>query len=295
MKEKRPLPIKAADYIKIPKDFTSLHDLKELIGNYDLVTRLTTALNNYNRHYLDSYLMNVNEVLAFIPESQWYDYKISCRGSISHATNTWSIDVNSKWDDDKKKIKLYKSKKYPLVEIPPEIYTPEQIADRKKFNIKDTKRIYFKVPLNDALINYIDEKPLLEFNKSENVSKEDKIFIVNSKDKTVEVVMWALNKPDMHYKYSSITYDLSKIEYELDKEKNLTIKCNYSYTAHQTFGGVWISTFGGNGYLRGGTTSPYTINGYDIYKFCTRTNLFLGYFGFKEDEKRARVKKTSAW
>ena len=63
------------DYIKIPKDFKSLHELKDLVNNYDLVTRLSEALNGYQQMYLESYLMTYDEVLKFIPESKHELYK----------------------------------------------------------------------------------------------------------------------------------------------------------------------------------------------------------------------------
>lgn len=258
------------DYIKIPKDFQSLHDLKELIGNYDLVTRLTSALNNYNRHYLDSYLMSADEVLQFIPESQWYDYDITCRGQNGHFV-TRTHDMNPKESYYTSEIKMYTKKKYP------------------EFKSKTNKGyIYFKIPLNDSLISYIKEDQYVDDNKFPKITKEDKVFIVNTLDKKIEVVMWATSKLKTHYRYASVEYDIKRIDYELDAEKNLTIKCPYSYTASQAVGGVWINGRA-TGYLRGEKYVDYTIKGYDIYKFCTRTNQFLGYKGFKEDKKREWV------
>jgi len=41
-----------------------------------------------------------------------------------------------------------------------------------------------------------------------------------------------------------------------------------------------------NGYLSGESHIDYTINGFDIYEFCTKTNKYLGYKGCEEDERR---------
>jgi hypothetical protein len=88
------------EFITIPTDFTSLHDLKELVSNYDLVTRLTSALNNYNRHYLDSYLMTLDEVLEYVPETEYKNYRIQERGEIQSAC------VSSTFNPDELKKKL---------------------------------------------------------------------------------------------------------------------------------------------------------------------------------------------
>lgn len=68
------------DFIKIPTDFKSLHDLKDLVNNYDLVSRLSNALNNYQRAHIDSYLMTMDEVLEYIPIKHHDEYKIYVSG-----------------------------------------------------------------------------------------------------------------------------------------------------------------------------------------------------------------------
>ena len=61
-------------FIKIPTDFKSLHDLKDLVNNYDLVSRLSNLLNNYQKAHIDSYLMTMDEVLEYIPEKDHESY-----------------------------------------------------------------------------------------------------------------------------------------------------------------------------------------------------------------------------
>lgn len=67
-------------FIKIPTDFKSLHDLKDLVNNYDLVSRLSNLLNNYQKAHIDSYLMTMDEVLEYIPEKDHESYKIYVSG-----------------------------------------------------------------------------------------------------------------------------------------------------------------------------------------------------------------------
>ena len=72
---------KESKFIKIPKDFQSLNDLTELVQNYDFVSRLSNALNGYHRAYIESYLMTMEEVLDYIPKSQYDKYELHYRGS----------------------------------------------------------------------------------------------------------------------------------------------------------------------------------------------------------------------
>jgi hypothetical protein len=241
------------DYIKIPKDFKSLHELKDLVNNYDLVTRLSQALNGYQRMYLDSYLMTYDDVLRFIPESQHSVYDVQIRGK----------------DSD------YLMRSY--------------IGEKKK---GADKYGYARNSLSSVLLNV-------------DVTKNDKAFLVNAEDKKVDVCFWfdsaAVNARALENKqqqnaakyglyggpkrhYADVVYN-GKMDFSLDSiTRMLVIYAHYSYGAKQAVGGVWIN--GGNGYLSGHSYTDYTINGYDIYHFCTRTNKYMGYKGFQEDPQR---------
>ena len=70
------------DFIKIPKDFKSIHELKELVSNYGLVRRLIAALDDYQCMYVNSFLMNLDEVLTYIPEVQHEEYKVKLRNDV---------------------------------------------------------------------------------------------------------------------------------------------------------------------------------------------------------------------
>ena len=68
-----------AEFIKIPKDFNSLHDLKDLVVNYELTEKFINALKDYQSAYLNNFLMDYDELLNYIPESQHNKYKIYIR------------------------------------------------------------------------------------------------------------------------------------------------------------------------------------------------------------------------
>jgi len=74
------MKLKEQKYIKIPTDFTSLHDLKELLENYELTSKLQNALNDYQEHYITSNMKTLDEVLEYIPKTQYEKYSVKYRG-----------------------------------------------------------------------------------------------------------------------------------------------------------------------------------------------------------------------
>ena len=60
--------MKKNKFITIPADFKSLHDLKELTSNYDVMMNLFNALNGYQNAYVDSLLMSYNDLISYLPE-----------------------------------------------------------------------------------------------------------------------------------------------------------------------------------------------------------------------------------
>jgi len=281
-------------FISIPTDFHSLHDLKELIGNYDLVTRLTAALNNYNAHYLDSYLMNMDEVLQYIPESEWPLYTIHVRGSISNVCKSQDFTLQYLEKIQKTKKLEYDFERETLKELNLCIkmnYTrfkiiPHQkdIDHHNKYWLKEKgpfqPSYFYQFPIDQSLLRF--------FNcKYEKRDKTEKIMLIDTINKIVEVCPWAAKK-----KFETDTF--TKQEFTLDKDKNLTLKQHYTVDDHYTIGGVWINGRA-NGYLSGGQSFPYTRNGYEMYKFCTRTNKFLGYEFGAEDKRKEWQAYKNAW
>lgn len=87
-----------ADYIKIPKDFKSLHELKDLVNNYDLISRLSNALNNYQRLYIEDYLLTLDGVLQYIPEAQQRSYAMQIR---TEKTDSTTGNIDYVWEPKK--------------------------------------------------------------------------------------------------------------------------------------------------------------------------------------------------
>ena len=59
---------KSENFITIPKDFQSLHDLKDLVDNYEVLSKLANALNGYQKLYVDSYLKTFYELKTYLPK-----------------------------------------------------------------------------------------------------------------------------------------------------------------------------------------------------------------------------------
>lgn len=240
------------DYIKIPKDFKSLHELKDLVNNYDLVTRLSEALNGYQQMYLESYLMTYDEVLKFIPESQHELYKIYIRKEDSKHVMEEYIGKDKKGAD-----------KY---------------GYRKRTLSESLLRIDVKKDDKAFLVNAEDKKIDVCFWSSYKVAN----------DKTLEKKKKELDDTmlDSSIKIKVDVVYTGKINFSLNPEtRMLVIHTHYSYTAMQAVGGVWINGRQ-NGYLSGHSYHPYDINGYDIYHFCTKTNKYVGYKGNKESKHK---------
>ena len=69
------------DFIKIPRDFNSLHDLGDLVSNFELTNKLMIALNGYQRSYVNSMLLTGDELLATIPQRDHSKYTLKSRSS----------------------------------------------------------------------------------------------------------------------------------------------------------------------------------------------------------------------
>lgn len=117
---------KTENFITIPKDFQSLHDLKDLVDNYEVLSKLANALNGYQKLYVDSYLKTFYELKTYLPKG--------------------SEDVYQVWDEPYKKSQYYKM---PLKKF--ETRISEEDKDKKLFLV-DTKNKVIQIFGNcDAL------------------------------------------------------------------------------------------------------------------------------------------------
>jgi hypothetical protein len=107
--------------------------------------------------------------------------------------------------------------------------------------------------------------------------KQERIFMVNTIKKEINVIYWFSNK--LFYNRS---YGLNReVEYEIDEERILSVKVHFTITEYQQVGGSKIMCGTGHSYFRGGQSVPYTRKGYELYQFDTKTNLYLGYIEAK--------------
>lgn len=235
-----------SEFIKIPTDFKSLHDLKDLVHNFDLVSRLSNALNDYQRAHIDSYLMTYNQVLEYIPLKDQENYKVF-------------------WVDREMRKYLGYNEKTEKYEYATELYPRLFKAFEKESYGCGVAKVECEEP------------------------EQKRIYMVDTLNKRVDIVYWAEN-----IKLPDIKRDYGKIDYEITEDKILVVKVNYTFTAHQTVGGVWINGRA-RGYLSGGTSVPYTSSGYSIYHFDTKTNQYIGYKGEWQEEGRPWVESKSGW
>jgi hypothetical protein len=64
------------DYIKIPKDFNSLHELKSFGLMYGAAINFIKKVNEYQGSYFASFCKNLDEVLQYIPENKYSTYDV---------------------------------------------------------------------------------------------------------------------------------------------------------------------------------------------------------------------------
>lgn len=257
------------------------------------MTRLTTALNGYNRAYIDSFLMTMDEVLQFIPEDQHKLYKLSCRDDSYNLNSTYAY---KSYVEEKKEWKVFnkgkKNEKHEHVLVGTKVIPASKYAYLLPANKKDGNA---NLPLDVALHHLFEPNELKGMfaddaeTKRKRIKENERVFMVDIDNKLVEICPWAVNKS------RGVSYT-GKMTFDLDENKNLTLRCEYTYCDYQQVGGSKIMCQTGYSYFRGGKTETYERIGNDVYKFCTRTNKFLGYIGTEtKKDKRASWLKTSGW
>lgn len=70
------------DFIKIPRDFKSLHDLGDLVSNFEITNRLMVALNDYQMAYINSMLLTGDQLLKTIPKRDHSKFTLKCRDKL---------------------------------------------------------------------------------------------------------------------------------------------------------------------------------------------------------------------
>lgn len=62
--------------ITIPTDFESLHELKDLGTKYGAAIKFLETINEYRYSYFESFVKTYDQVLQYIPETQYKLYKV---------------------------------------------------------------------------------------------------------------------------------------------------------------------------------------------------------------------------
>lgn len=246
------------DFIKIPIDFRSVHDLSELVGNYELVSNLLKVLHNYQRTYIDSHFMDIEEVIKYIPEKDLPYYKCSVASADSSSEYTNNSTDNSYIIKDGNKPKILKiAKKYRKISK----------NDAEWFRLYHVLELLPKIKRteeSEADIEYftglINENFSGVLKGIENSKK--RIFLVDTINKIIHPCQWAIEG--------------IPIGYDIDPKKHiLEVSVMTSFNDRYAVGGAWINGRA-NGYLSGHTSHDYTRTRELKYHFCTRTNRFLG-------------------
>lgn len=246
------------NYIKIPKDFKNLHDLGDLVNNYELMSKLQNALNNYQDTYFKSFIKSYDEVLDYIPKSNYNKYKIRFKNKyLFNYKSYWGnkIENDGKIEQNWADISVKLNKKY------------NYWANRYNEHIS-----YFKINDSNSL-NINDIK--------------NGLFIVNDIKKEI-ILLDIINNPNIETKLlpanDSLIYKNNN--YTVDVENNkLNVQLDFEHKTSYPMGGVWINGRK-NGYLSGDYTYiPYTRYGYYKYIFDTNKNEFIDYNYYIDPKK----------
>lgn len=65
------------NFVKIPKDFESLHELTDFKNQYSAATNFIKKIDEYRNSYFNSFIKSYDDVLQYIPEKQLKSYHVS--------------------------------------------------------------------------------------------------------------------------------------------------------------------------------------------------------------------------
>jgi hypothetical protein len=216
------------DYIKIPKDFNSLHELKSFGLMYGAAINFIKKVDEYQDSYFASFCRNYDEVLQYIPENK-------------HSTYDMYLLDNQ----------ICRLDEFDITQI--------QFAERCDM-IK---------PINKILtVERLSYRP---------VYTTDKMFLVDTLNKRVQLCPWILRSSTIDKKIYNHFFRISYSGYDIkiDAANNVfrvvvklstkDIFLNQSYYRYNDF------------------TPSYRHMQYEIHDFCMRTNEYIGYNKEKSD------------
>lgn len=257
------------EYYKLPKDFASLHNLKDLVKYHKTTLEVQESLNQYKdnltkytQEFFNSFVMNQDEVLSFIPESELSQYEV-CQQGVEIMTYRTYSPQNEKYDNFKRSID--------------ECLKLASNNSNVKIFLVDTinKKIEICYWLNEN-VETISEK---QFDRKwqEGVGYvQSKINLRNFKQRTPDD-----KDCDVFNSYRASEYSTHYMG--VNDDSVLVVKAEFrrSYSQYECKP---------NGF--GGRYASVCCHGYDIHHFCLKTNRYLGFqaniskYGTEEKGKR---------
>lgn len=231
------------EFIKIPRDFKSLHDLKDLLREHKFLRRLLSALKDYKKAYVEDHLMTISGVLAYIPPTKLDEYQLHCRGrSFLYSKEDQSLPFERRLEIFLRRV--------------------NHLPDTKEGGGVDAFRKF----LDGKAICLVDtHKKIVEFCgwASETVKKG-----IGNDKKDVPLFAWDTGHD---FKYGRKEYSID------EKSEILTLEVSYDFVTYERVGGFRRHCSTGHSYSSGGKMEEVMKWGTDRYKFCLRTNNYLGY------------------
>lgn len=239
------------EYYQLPKDFASLHNLKDLVEYHQTTIDVQKSLLKYQENLLkytveffNSFRMNVDEVLNFIPESE--NYQVCLQG-------------NSIQDYKKYTSSDYIPKKHSISEALRLASTDQKIflvdTINKKIEIcywlfeKDTKYV------SQAQYNYYRSRGMEPPEIPEPQSKRD------FKQRRLDDITTNIFDEYKNSRYEDHSFQILK-----DSILQIYVPFYRTYRQYQTLN---------NGF--GSRMANVSCSGHDIHHICMRTNKYLGF------------------
>jgi hypothetical protein len=235
------------NFIKIPKDFKSEHDLEELLEHAEYLQRLANSVSNYKAKYVESFYKSADEVLKFIPKNQHKLYEVFHRDKC----------ITERKD------------------LFPE---PSEAVRKKRHNDLIEKGI--EMPWHSR--KWLFPKYTLSKIIRTTAVKDEKMFLVDTVNHIVHVCYWVSSLLSEIPRNPRSTSEVSsELTYSLGTSasihnKLIYVKARYSWWGSEKVGGVMIRTGNGNSYNSGGKWQNCIRYDSETFVFCTQTNKLLG-------------------
>lgn len=168
--------VKAITNIELPKDYTQLHDLSELLTIVDMGKKIDNYFDTIKNEFVNNHIKTFDEVLEYIPQSKFDKYKIF-PGYINVFVPKLNISCN-----------IYADTKDELIEKRNTIikcYENNKLLYNIDFD--DEYIIENDTVYNQSLNLYFDLSKLSNLEILQYVNKFIKYFVVDTKSKEIHM------------------------------------------------------------------------------------------------------------